>query len=88
MNIPDIIIAVDGYSSTGKSTFAKLVAQEFGFLYLDSGAMYRGVTLAGLEAGATRCEHPCPTLPVWEKLGQLVDSYLDSVSLADLLSEK
>ena len=52
MTIPDIIIAVDGYSSTGKSTFAKLVASEFGFLYLDSGAMYRGVTLAGLEAGA------------------------------------
>ena len=51
MTIPDIIIAVDGYSSTGKSTFAKLVASEFGFLYLDSGAMYRGVTLAGLEAG-------------------------------------
>ena len=52
MTIPDIIIAVDGYSSTGKSTFAKLVASEFSFLYLDSGAMYRGVTLAGLEAGA------------------------------------
>ena len=51
MTIPDIIIAVDGYSSTGKSTFAKLVASEFAFLYLDSGAMYRGVTLAGLEAG-------------------------------------
>ena len=51
MTIPDIIIAVDGYSSTGKSTFARLVAAEFGFLYLDSGAMYRGVTLAGLEAG-------------------------------------
>ena len=51
MTIPDIIIAVDGYSSTGKSTFAKLVAAEFAFLYLDSGAMYRGVTLAGLEAG-------------------------------------
>ena len=50
-SIPDIIIAVDGYSSTGKSTFAKMVASEFGFLYLDSGAMYRGVTLAGLEAG-------------------------------------
>ena len=50
-NIPDIIIAVDGFSSTGKSTFAKLIAKEFGFLYLDSGAMYRGVTLAGMEAG-------------------------------------
>ena len=51
MNIPDIIIAVDGYSSTGKSTFAKLVAREFGFTYLDSGAMYRGVTLFAMEKG-------------------------------------
>ena len=51
MTIPDIIIAVDGCSSTGKSTFAKLVAKEFGFLYLDSGAMYRGVTLAAMEHG-------------------------------------
>lgn len=49
--IPDIIIAVDGYSSTGKSSFAKMVAAEFGFLYLDSGAMYRGVTLYALENG-------------------------------------
>ena len=51
MQIPDIIIAVDGYSSTGKSSFAKMVAREFGFLYLDSGAMYRGVTLYAQEEG-------------------------------------
>lgn len=51
MNIPDIIIAVDGYSSTGKSTFAKLIAERFSFLYLDSGALYRGVTLFALEKG-------------------------------------
>ena len=51
MTVPDIIIAVDGYSSTGKSTFAKLVAKEFAFLYLDSGAMYRGVTLFAMEKG-------------------------------------
>ena len=51
MKVPDIIIAVDGYSSTGKSTFAKLVATEFSFLYLDSGAMYRGVTLFAMEKG-------------------------------------
>lgn len=51
MTIPDIIIAVDGYSSTGKSTFAKLVANEFSFLYLDSGAMYRAVTLFSQENG-------------------------------------
>lgn len=51
MQVPDIIIAVDGYSSTGKSTLAKLIAKEFGFLYLDSGAMYRGVTLFAQENG-------------------------------------
>ena len=51
MNVPDIIIAVDGFSATGKSTFAKMVAKEFGFLYLDSGAMYRGVTLFAMENG-------------------------------------
>lgn len=51
MKIPDIIIAVDGCSSTGKSTFAKMVAGAFGFLYLDSGAMYRGVTLYAMESG-------------------------------------
>jgi len=51
MTVPDIIIAVDGWSSTGKSTFAKLVAKEFAFLYLDSGAMYRGVTLFAMEKG-------------------------------------
>ena len=51
MKIPDIIIAVDGYSSTGKSTFAKEIAAKFDFLYLDSGAMYRGVTLFAQENG-------------------------------------
>lgn len=56
MIIPDIIIAVDGYSSTGKSTFAKMVAKEFSFLYLDSGAMYRGVTLFALEKGMIDAE--------------------------------
>ncbi len=51
MQIPDIIIAIDGYSSTGKSSFAKIVAKEFSFLYLDSGALYRGVTLFAIENG-------------------------------------
>ena len=51
MNVPDIIIAIDGYSSTGKSSFAKLLASRLGFLYLDSGALYRGVTLFAVESG-------------------------------------
>lgn len=49
MHIPDIIIAIDGYSSTGKSSFAKLIAKEFSFLYLDSGALYRAITLYAIE---------------------------------------
>ena len=51
MRIPDITIAIDGYSSTGKSTLAKLIATHFDFLYLDSGALYRGVTLFAQEQG-------------------------------------
>jgi cytidylate kinase len=51
MQVPDIIIAIDGYSSTGKSSFAKIIANEFGFLYLDSGALYRGVTFFAIENG-------------------------------------
>ncbi len=41
----DIIIAIDGYSSCGKSTVAKEVAKRLGYTYIDSGAMYRAVTL-------------------------------------------
>lgn len=46
-----IIIAIDGYSSTGKSTFAKLIADRTGYLHLDSGAVYRAVTLFGIRGG-------------------------------------
>ncbi len=46
-----IIITVDGYSSCGKSTFAKAIARELGYIYIDSGAMYRAVTLFALRRG-------------------------------------
>ncbi len=46
-----IIITLDGYSSCGKSTFAKAIAAELGYLYIDSGAMYRAVTLFCLRTG-------------------------------------
>lgn len=51
ITVPDITIAVDGCSSTGKSSFAKELARTFDFLYLDSGALYRGVTLFAQEKG-------------------------------------
>ena len=46
-----IIIAVDGFSSCGKSTMAKDLACEIGYVYIDSGAMYRAVTLYALREG-------------------------------------
>ncbi|SMD00524.1 (d)CMP kinase [Pedobacter africanus] len=41
----NLVIAIDGYSSCGKSTLAKALAKKLGFIYIDSGAMYRAVTL-------------------------------------------
>lgn len=41
----NIVVAIDGYSSCGKSTLAKALAKKLGFIYIDSGAMYRAVTL-------------------------------------------
>ena len=46
-----IVIAIDGFSSCGKSTFAKAIAKRLGYLYIDSGAMYRAVTLELLRRG-------------------------------------
>lgn len=46
-----ITIAIDGYSSTGKSTLAKQLAKHLGYIYVDSGAMYRAVTLFAMQNG-------------------------------------
>ena len=51
MTMKKITIAIDGYSSTGKSTLAKALAKKMGYLYVDSGAMYRAVTLYALDNG-------------------------------------
>ena len=47
----NIIIAIDGFSSSGKSTMAKALARTIGYRYIDSGAMYRAVTLWAIENG-------------------------------------
>jgi cytidylate kinase len=49
MSANKIIIAIDGYSSSGKSTMARRLAAKIGYRYIDSGAMYRAVTLYALE---------------------------------------
>lgn len=46
-----IIVAIDGFSSSGKSTMAKDLAKEIGYIYIDSGAMYRAVTLYSMQNG-------------------------------------
>ena len=46
-----IVIAIDGYSSCGKSTMAKDLAREVGYIYVDTGAMYRAVTLFAMRNG-------------------------------------
>ena len=51
-NKKKIIIAIDGFSSCGKSTFAKAIAAKLGYIFIDTGAMYRAVALYALEQGA------------------------------------
>ena len=52
MDKKKIVIAIDGFSSCGKSTFAKAIAAKLGYIFIDTGAMYRAVTLYALEQGA------------------------------------
>jgi CMP/dCMP kinase len=49
--VKKITIAIDGYSSTGKSTLAKQIAKQLGYVYVDTGAMYRAVTFFAMENG-------------------------------------
>lgn len=56
-----ITIAIDGFSSCGKSTMAKDLAREIGYIYIDSGAMYRAVTLYALENGLFKDGEPNAT---------------------------
>ena len=51
-NLRKIVIAIDGFSSCGKSTFAKAIAARLGYIFIDTGAMYRAVTLHALREGA------------------------------------
>ena len=53
-----MIVAIDGPAGSGKSTVAREVARRLGFTYLDSGAMYRAVTLGALDAAPTSTTAP------------------------------
>ncbi|QDO94806.1 (d)CMP kinase [Formosa sediminum] len=52
-----ITIAIDGFSSTGKSTIAKLIAKSLGYIYVDSGAMYRAITFFAMQNNLISKDH-------------------------------
>lgn len=52
-----ITIAIDGFSSTGKSTLAKQLANHLGYVYVDTGAMYRAITLFAMQSGFINTEN-------------------------------
>lgn len=54
----NIVVAIDGPAASGKSTVARLVARDLGYLYVDSGALYRGITWAGLSRGIPCTDDP------------------------------
>lgn len=60
-----IIIAIDGHSSTGKSTFAKMVASRLGYIYVDTGALYRAVTYFAYSCGFI--DNKCKIKEEWLK---------------------
>lgn len=64
-----IIIAIDGFSSGGKSTFARAIAKKLGYVFIDTGAMYRAVTLYALEHGAIE-----KGVPDKKKITEMLDS--------------
>src|SRR5690242_11186950 len=71
-----IIITIDGWSSCGKSTLAKQLAQSLGYIYIDSGAMYRAITLYFLRNHID-----------WEK-HHSVEKALDNIIIEFIFNEK
>ncbi len=57
IQLKKITIAIDGFSSTGKSTVAKQLAKHLGYIYVDTGAMYRAVTLFAMQQGFIDKDH-------------------------------
>ena len=73
-----IVIAIDGFSSCGKSTFAKEIAARIGYVFIDTGAMYRAVTLYGLRHGAVQDG---------DLNGENVEKRIRSIEVSDLVSK-
>ncbi|MDO4320224.1 MAG: (d)CMP kinase [Bacteroidales bacterium] len=77
---PKIVVAIDGFSSSGKSTMARRLASQIGYRYIDSGAMYRAVALYGLEHGMVSADG---TVDEPALIAALPDINIDFIPLAD-----
>lgn len=93
-----IVIAIDGFSSTGKSTLAKQLADKLNYTYVDSGAMYRAITLYFLDHGVdfadkvqiSKSLESIELKFVDNKIslnGQVVDEQIRTMAIANLVSE-
>lgn len=79
-----INIALDGHSSCGKSTIAKALAKRLGYTYVDTGAMYRGVTLWTLREGLWKGDEP-DTLEIAKRIGEVEIAFSQTESGQHLL---
>lgn len=70
-----ITIAIDGYSSCGKSTMAKDLAREVGYIYVDTGAMYRSVTLFAMRNGMFNADGSIMTEELKQRMGEINISF-------------
>lgn len=70
-----IVIAIDGFSSCGKSTMAKDLAKEIGYIYVDTGAMYRSVTLYALQHGMFGADNSIDTAALEKAMPQIKISF-------------
>lgn len=70
-----ITIAIDGYSSCGKSTMAKDLAREVGYIYVDTGAMYRSVTLYAMRNGMFNADGSIKTEELKQRMGEINISF-------------
>lgn len=89
-----ITIAIDGHSSCGKSTMAKDLARELGYVYIDTGAMYRAVTLFSIQEGLFTGDE-IDTEALWKRMNEICitfqfnpetgrpDTYLNNIYVED-----
>ena len=72
-----ITIAIDGHSSCGKSTMAKNLARELGYVYIDTGAMYRSVTYYAMQNGIIDAEGNIDTARLQQEMPNISISFND-----------